>query len=66
MKNKKWSKLLLTIGVHFGSAYLVSQGHAQEAAILSGIAQGSYNLDQGKEDLIKGVVDKAINDFAGR
>ncbi len=66
-------KFLLTVGAHVVSGYLVSQGHTNEAAILSGLAQGTYNIGQGmadaaspKDELIKMAVDKAITEFAGK
>lgn len=50
MNKLKSRKFLLTLLAHIGSGYLMSTGHTQEAAILSGIAQGSYNIGQGMAD----------------
>jgi len=71
MNKLKSRKFWLTILAHAGSAYLASTGHAQEAAILSSVAQGSYNIGQGmadgataKDELIKMAVDQAVANFA--
>ena len=62
MKKLKSRKFWLTILAHAGSAYLVSQGHSQEAAVLSSIAQGSYNIGQGMEDAAKAkAIDVAVS-----
>ena len=62
MKNPKSRRFLLTLLAHIGSGYLISTGHAQEAAILSGIAQGSYNIGQSMEDAAKAkAIDVAVS-----
>lgn len=66
-------KFLLTAGAHLLSGYLASKGHVTEAATLSSIAQGSYNIGQGyadgtsaKDELIKLAVDKSVTEFSNR
>lgn len=62
MNKLKSRKFWLTILAHAGSAYLASTGHAQEAAILSSVAQGTYNVGQGMEDAAKAkAIDVAVS-----
>lgn len=73
MNKLKSRKFWLTVLAHAGSAYLVSQGHATEAAAFSAVVQGTYNIGQGmadsgsaKDELIKMAVDKAVSEFASK
>lgn len=50
MNRFKSRKFWLTIFSHAVSGYLISAGHPEAAAALSGIAQGSYNIGQGIAD----------------
>jgi hypothetical protein len=50
MKKLKSRKFWLTIASHALSGYLASTGNVEAAAVLSGLAQGSYNIGQGIAD----------------
>jgi hypothetical protein len=50
MKKLKSRKFWLTLASHALSGYLASTGNVEAAAVLSGLAQGSYNIGQGIAD----------------
>jgi hypothetical protein len=70
MNKLKSRKFWLTLLAHAGSAYLASKGHTAEAATLSAIAQGTYNIGQGmadgataKDAIINAAVETALQKF---